>query len=541
MKIETSPKKVWEEYESGRSFNDANNLYDQIEVNENMYAGKQWEGLNAPDLPKPVINVVHPIVAWAIAQVVSDDYGVSMTAMKKDDDIAMMSDALKIETDRVLELTGAKQKNRNIARNAAVQADCAKYFYFDPDADNGQQVKGEIKTEIIEGRNVYFGNPYSHDVQGQSYILIPQRKLVEEWRDQARANGVKEERVMRIVADANDNRQEESDEFDLCTGVIKLWKVDGVVWSEIVTRDVTIRKPFSTGLKLYPIAWFVWEEVADQYHGRSIVAEIVANQVCVNKLFAMYVRSVEMNAFPKVVYDSQKIESWTNKVGQAIAATPGAGGLNASKMVEVVRGGDVGPQVMEAINKAIEFIKQSVGVSDAALGNIKPDNASAILVASQQSAVPMELVRRNFKDFVEQEVRIIVDMMRNHYGKREAAADSFKTANGETVTDQAGNPVKTIMFDFATLDNPNMRLNVDVGTAALFSEISRSQTLDNLLLQKIIDPLMYVESQPDHAIPNKNAIIAELKKQKAAQAAMPQLPQQLPTGNTQQTPSSVFQ
>ena len=538
MKIETSPKKVWEEYESGRSFNDANNLYDQIEVNENMYAGKQWEGLNAPDLPKPVINVVHPVVAWAIAQVVSDDYGVSLTAMKKNDDIAMMSDALKTETDRVFELTGAKQKKRNIARNAAVHGDCAKYFYFDPEADNGQKVKGEIKTEIIEGRNVYFGNPYSHDVQGQSYILIPQRKLVEEWRDQARANGVKEEQVMRIVADSNDNRQEESDEFDLCTGVIKMWKVDGIVWSEIVTRDVKIRKPFSTGLKLYPIAWFVWEEVADQYHGRSIVTEIVTNQVCVNKLFAMYVRSVEMNAFPKVVYDERTIKSWTNKVGQAIAATPGAGGLNTGKMVEVVRGGDVGPQVMEAINKAIEFIKQSVGVSDAALGNIRPDNASAILVASQQSAVPMELVRRNFKDFVEQEVRIVVDMERNYYGKREVAADSFKTADGELVTDQAGNPVKTVMFDFSTLDSPNMRLNVDVGAAALFSEISRSQTLDNLLLQKIIDPLMYVESQPDHAIPNKQAIIAELKKQKAAQAAMPQ---QLPQGNTQQTPGGVFQ
>lgn len=537
MKIQTSPKKVWEEYESGRSFNDANNLYDQIEVNENMYAGKQWEGLNAPDLPKPVINVVHPVVAWAIAQTVSDDYGVSLTAMKKDDDIAMMSDALKVESDRVFELTGAKQKNRNIARNAAVHGDCAKYSYFDPEADNGQKVKGEIKSEIIEGRNVHFGNPYSHDVQGQSYILIPQRKLVEEWRDQARDNGVPEEQVLRIVADTNENRQEESDEYDLCTGIIKMWKADGVVWSEIVTRDVTIRKPFSTGLKLYPIAWFVWEDVADQYHGRSIVTEIVTNQVCVNKLFAMYVRSVEMNAFPKVVYDEQKIKSWTNKVGQAIAATPGAGGLNASKMVEVVRGGDVGPQVMEAINKAIEFIKQSVGVSDAALGNIRPDNASAILVASQQSAVPMELVRRNFKDFVEQDVRIIVDMMRNYYGKREVAADSFKTPDGELVTDSAGNPVKTIMFDFSTLVNPNMRLNVDVGAAALFSEISRSQTLDNLLLQKIIDPLMYVESQPDHAIPNKQAIIAELKKQKAAQAAMPQLPQ----GNSPQTPSGVIQ
>lgn len=538
MKIETDPKKVWDEYQSGRSFNDANDFYDEVEVNENMYIGKQWEGLNAPDLPKPVINVTHQVVSWAIAQIVSDDYGVSLTALKKDDDISLISEALKVETDRVIEITGAKQKNRVIARNGGVHGDCAKYFYYDPNVDNGQKIKGEIKTEIIEGRNVYFSNPFSRDIQGQQYVIIAQRKLVTEWRDEARASGIPEDEILGIVADANENRQEESDEFDLCTGLIKLWKKDGHVWSEIVTQGVTIREPFDTGLKLYPIAWFVWEEVNDQYHGRSIVSGIIHNQVAINRLFAMYIRSVEMNAFPKIVYDKQRFpDGWTNAVGKAIAATPGVGGLNAGQMVQIVRGGDVSGQVMEAINKAIDWIKQSVGASDAALGNIKPDNAQAILVASQQAGVPMELVRRNFNDFIEQEVRIIVDMMRNYYGTRDVAADTFKTADGETLMDASGKPVKTVAFDFSKLDNPNMRLNVDVGPAALWNEMNRGATLDGLLMNKVIDPLLYIESQPDHSIPNKPAIVAELKRQKAAQAAMPQLQQ----GNTQLTPSGVFQ
>ncbi len=539
MKIETKPQKVYEEYTRGRSFNDAIDLYDEVDTNENMYVGKQWEGLNAPDLPKPVINVTHLVVSWAIAQIVSDNIAVSITALKKNDDISLISEALGTENARVFEINNIKQKNRMIARNGGVHGDSAMYFWFDPQEESGQKVKGEIKSEIIEGRNVHFGNPYNRNPQQQPYLILAQRKLVEEWRDEARANGRPEDEVLRIVGDENENRNEESNEFDLCTGLVKMWKKNGTVWAEIVTETATIRKPFNTGLKLYPLAWFVWEEVADQFHGRSIVTGLIQNQVAINRLYAMYIRSVEMNAFPKVVYDKQKLpDGWSNAVGKAIAATPGVEGLNAAKIAQVIRGGDVSNQVMEAIDKAIAWIKESVGATDAALGNIRPDNAQAIVAASTQAAVPMALVKLNHNDFVEQEVRIINDMMRNYYGTREVAAESFKLDDGTLLTDEVGDPVKTISYDFSKLDNPNMRLNIDIGTAAYWNEIQESTTLDNLFKNSIISARLYVESMPDNLIKNKPKIVEELKKREAAAQAAATSPIM---GNTPQTPSGSFQ
>ena len=546
--IKTKPKEIWEEYESGRTFKDAIGLYDEVEVNENMYVGKQWEGVNAPDLPKPVINVTHLVVSWALAQIVSDDIAVSFSALRKNDDIAVIAEGLRAEISRVFEITNAKQKNRMVARNGAVHGDCAKYYYFDPDVENGQPVKGELRSDIIEGRNVIFGNPYNKNVQEQPYNILVQRMLVSEARAEARKYGIHDKYVQMIVADDNENIQELSDEYDHCTVLIKQWRKNGTIWATKTTQNAPIRKPFDTGLKRYPIAWFVWEEVSDQFHGRSIVTGLVQNQISINQIMAMYIRNIQMSAWPKTIYDKDKFPGgWSNAVGKAIAYS-GQGGMNdrITDHFHVVRGGDSSNQAMEAIRELISQIKEQIGASDAALGNVRPDNAQAIIAASQQAGVPMELPKLNFKDYVEQEARVIVDLMRNHYGKREVAAESFKTADGAILTDAAGEPVKTIEFDFAKLDSPNTRLNIDVGTAAYWNEIMQIQTLDGLFQNGIIDAKLYVESTPDHYIPNKAKILEALKQREAMQQAVqPEAQQaampQLSPGNTQQTPGSVFQ
>ncbi|HWP67806.1 MAG TPA: hypothetical protein VN437_00805, partial [Rectinemataceae bacterium] len=202
-------------------------------------------------------------------------------------------------------------------------------------------------------------------------------------------------------------------------------------------------------------------------------------------------------------------------------------------------GGDHSSQALEMIRELINRIKEQVGASDAALGNVRPDNAQAIIAASQQAGVPMELTKLNHKDFVEQEVRIIADMMRNHYGKREVSAESFKAADGTIIADADGNPVKSIMFDFAALESPDMRLNIDVGEASYWSEMRDVQTLDNLFHNAIIGARLYVESMPGKYIPNREKVLEEIKKQEAMQQAA--ATQTLQQGNPLQTPGSVLQ
>ena len=78
MKIRTDPASVYCEYNRGVSYNSSLGLYDTVERNENFYNDKQWEGVYAPKLTKPVFNFLKPVVNYYIATLISDDIAVDV-------------------------------------------------------------------------------------------------------------------------------------------------------------------------------------------------------------------------------------------------------------------------------------------------------------------------------------------------------------------------------------------------------------------------------------------------------------------------------
>ena len=55
-KYRPTPEKVSNEYEAGLQFNNGISFYDCVNVNENFFIGKQWEGVRSNGLPTPVFN-----------------------------------------------------------------------------------------------------------------------------------------------------------------------------------------------------------------------------------------------------------------------------------------------------------------------------------------------------------------------------------------------------------------------------------------------------------------------------------------------------
>ena len=53
-----TPQQIWQEYEKDKAFKISLNLYEKTKQQENFFLGRQWEGLNAPDLEKPVLNFI---------------------------------------------------------------------------------------------------------------------------------------------------------------------------------------------------------------------------------------------------------------------------------------------------------------------------------------------------------------------------------------------------------------------------------------------------------------------------------------------------
>ena len=50
--IATRPEEIFQEYQKGIDYKSRIGLYETVQQNENFYLGKQWEGVNAPDLDK---------------------------------------------------------------------------------------------------------------------------------------------------------------------------------------------------------------------------------------------------------------------------------------------------------------------------------------------------------------------------------------------------------------------------------------------------------------------------------------------------------
>lgn len=499
MAIKKEPRGIWDEYLKGISYNQRIDLYETVKENQNFVIGKQWESVEAPDLEKPVLNFLKRVVSYFVAMLVSDDVSACITSFQETEENKQMASVIEAQIPQILEEADAKAKFRDCIKNAAVDADGYIYSYFDADAEIGQIAKGKIEMDIIDNTNIIFGNPYSNNIQKQPYILIIQRKMTEEVRKEAIANGMSEEDAGTIQADSADFYiGEDSYGDELTTCIVKMWKENGTLWATKTAQEVVIKKPWDTGYKRYQVAGFTWEKIKNSYHGVGAITGYIPNQIAANKLFAMAIYSIQTTAFPKIIFDNNKIKKWVSKIGEAI----GVNGDPERAFYTVKSGSDMSSQVMEVVRFIIDITRDFMGASDAALGNVKPDNTSAIIVAREATGVPLELQRMGFYQTVEDLVRNIIDIMRQNYGEREVSYDDID-----------GNTINT-MFDFSVLDTLNYKLNVDIGPSSYFSEIAQQQTLDGLFKNGIIkDAIMYVEQIPKKQLKNKSIILAKMKEQ----------------------------
>ena len=290
------------------------------------------------------------------------------------------------------------------------------------------------------------------------------------------------------------------------------------------TRNTIIYEDVDTGLSLYPIAWGNWERQKNQYHGRALVTGLLPNQISINKLFASAIRHVDLMAFPKTVYNADLISSWNNEIGQAIGVHGIQPGQSIQQVAYNLQPSDMSNQVFALIDKAMAYTKECLGTTDAQMGNVKPENTSALMVLNTNAEVPLENIRAGEYEWLEDCCKIILDMQGTLYGKRPVIMSKvFKDLvigdDGVPVIDPMTGRMKTQEvtykvveeFDFSQLKNVALSMKIDAGATTYFSEIAMTQTLDNLRRDGTLDVIQYLERLPDKLIPRKKELIDELR------------------------------
>lgn len=526
MCAEASPQLVLRQFHQAESYNDSLNFYEMCRRNNRFYHGDQWHGLKTSRIQLMTSNFLQRPVSYFVSQIVSDDIGIDINPLIPGsvDDDAM--EVLPDLVDRVFDRNDFYSINRDVIKQAAIECEGCLHWYWDADAETSQQARGDIRCERISTTNVLFGNPHDSRVQDQPYIIIKRRVPVQQMRERARALGCAAWQDIR--ADTNTQTAagtEQSSEKDMCTELLKYWKVNRTAQrtasdgTKTETRrssvhfcrivgEVQVQGDTDTMCSLYPIARMVWNTMDGRYHGSCPMTSFIPTQITINRSLTLVCEFVKNFGLPKIFYKRGAFPAGlSNDPTRAYACAEDP----SAAVYQIASGADVPVNIISLIDKLVESSRDFMGTSDSALGNIRPDNTSAIVATQKATAAPLMLQTMNFYQYVRECVRIVVDQIGGHYGLRLVRFDKEDD-------DQV-----PVFVDFSAVYVDEMDLKIEVGAASYWSELTAIQTMDNLVAQGFIpmdDPeavLIYLESVPNGYIPNKQELVDYYRRRMESQ------------------------
>ena len=501
-------QKTWQQYEAGCEYKRKIGLYETVRKNERFYRGDQWNGSSA-DLPHPVFNLIRRIVDYLIGAVLPGDISIRYS----DDRLPFLDNAQTRETvSRGISLLNKnasyrwkynhmRELSQRALLDAAISGDGVFYCWWDNKKDNGQPFLGDIHTDVISNADLFVADVNSTDLQAQDYVILSGRASVESLRQEARDAGVSESDIAKILPDG-DALSQSSDFSDIelngaekTTYLMKFFREDGEVIFEKSTRDCVIRR-VRTGLSLYPVAYFNWSPTKKCFHGTPPVSAMIPNQSYVNTAYAMMMKHMRDTAFSKVVYDKTRIPEWTNQVGEAIAAV---GGGNVADAISIVGVGEMQSGYLDLINDVIENTKHMMGATDAALGDERANNTSAILALQEASRISLAGVDTRLLRCLGEVASIWADMLCAYCpADRLLPYEDLDGLHAESI-------------DYRLLKQELLHASVETGHTSQYTPATTVSILNNLLESGHITVGQYLRFLPSGSLSNRDALLQEFE------------------------------
>lgn len=512
---------IWTLYEKGRNYHRMTGVYTDTDRNYRMYNGNQWEGAKLGDVEPVQKNFIKPIVKYKVSVIHDNLYAVVYSSMNYENrefraTAERLCDMLNRYASNIWERDKMDFKGRRITKDAAINDEGIVYVDFDTE-------KMMPVNEIIKKNDVYYGNENDDDIQKQPYILIRKRMPVVNAIELALYAGMSKDKVDYIIGD-NDTFEESGEAAkqevdDMVTIVYKMYKKDGTVNFSIATRWVTIAEDMDTGLKLYPLAHFNWEEKEGSARGEGEVRFLIPNQIEVNRTEVRRVLTVKYQAYPQKVVDTSKVSNpdALNRVG-AIIRTSGQAVDDVHKVVGSIPPAQMSPDVVKLQEDLINVTRDLAGAGDTATGQVDPESASgrAILAVQQASQAPMTEQKESYKNFIEDLAKIWLEYLIVH------SADGVNLE--EEVTDENGNDfIQLVNVPQSALEQLQASVKIDITPKSVYDRFAQEQTIENLMMnglfnaQRVSELEVYADLLDDDSVAPKVKIQEAVEKIKDQQ------------------------
>lgn len=558
MEIKKTPKEIFEEYEQGTEYKASlgnRGIADQAKMNERFYVGDQWHGVQAGN-SRPLVrrNIIKRIGEYKISSICANPVTVNYSAdgipnttdMKSAQDAIMdemmengvpmgevtneefdvIMDALTVYNKVTAERLKLNDLTETLARNAYISGTSFLYTYWDDTIETGlfadnsktMPIKGDINCQILDVVNVILGDPNNDGVQNQPYIIISQRKPISEVKREAKKNRRSATDIEAINADENsalynagDYGESEPENNKRVTVLTKMWKEYDKdlntyrIKAIRTTEKAIIRPEWDMNIKLYPLAKFSWLPRFSCGYGDSEITYLIPNQIAINRALSAAVWSAMITGMPKTVVNRDLIlEPVTNDPGQIINLNAGAD-YDVQRAIAYIQPPQFASQLQNVVADIANGTLSDSGANDAALGDLRPDNASAIIAMREAALQPMQVYQNRFYSCIEDIARIWADFWLNMYGERPL---KIQDKNGTRYLPFNAERYKTLIVN----------ARVDVGASTLWGESVVVSSLGNLLQAGIITPVQYLERIPKGTIPDITGLLDEIKQAQEAQA-----------------------
>ena len=207
-----------------------------------------------------------------------------------------------------------------------------------------------------------------------------------------------------------------------------------------------------------------------------------------------------MNAgMPKLAVSTDAYDGSINNDPGQILRLNNVGERGIDQVIKYLQPPAFAGQFENLVNDIAQNTLTDSGATDTALGNVRPDNASAIIQTLEASRQPLQIVQNRYYAFVEECARIRADFWVNMYGDR-----SLK------IVDRNG--TRYVPFHADRYKNLVINAKVDVGASTVWSESVTISTLDALLTNQHINFLQYLERLPKGLIPDITGLIEDQKQ-----------------------------
>lgn len=393
---------IWKEYEKGKDYLESIGFYQRVKQCHDFVIGQQWDEMSSTKERPPCLNILAPIMKTSTSLVGQNLMTVQYQSLNYGKDREMLlavCDMLNNMTKKLWEQLKLDMYMWEILEDSFISGDSFIYFY-----DSGDKNQNKVMCELLDTTNIVLGDEQQNDIQKQPYILITQKRRVEEVREIAKRNNVSQKEFEFLKS---------NEKIDL---IAKFYKKNGTVCISRSTETVIVQPETQIkGLKRYPIAQYTWKKQKNSARGIGDIWDKIPNQISVNKSLYRLEQAVKSSAYPIKVYRAGAIDSsQVQKLDQpgASIAVKGSADMPVNVPISYLNPANISPYAQKYWQDLIFLTKDLAGAGDN-LENINPEVASgaAIQAALEVRSLTVNMQVSSYKQFAEDIAWIWFDML----------------------------------------------------------------------------------------------------------------------------------